>query len=191
MLPSDFFSFRTIHKELTLCGVVGYRSKIHLALAAFFAGATFGLAAFFGLGARGFLMVADFLVDFCFGAFGLAGAFLAAGFLALAAAGFFAVGFLATAFLVAGFFALAAFGFLAAFGLAGLAALADSLNDPLAPLPLVCTKLPPAVAFFKYFLMNGANFTASTLLFDAMYFLMACNDEPPRSCKFLMALSTN
>lgn len=167
-----------------------------MALAAFFAGATFGLAAFFGFGVRGFLMAADFLIDFCFDAFGLDGAtFLAAGFLALTAAGFFAAGFFAAGFLATffalGFFALAAFGFFAAFGFAGLAALADSLNDPLAPLPLVCTKLPPAVAFFKYFLMNGANLSASTLLFEAMYFLIACNDEPPRSCRFLMALLTN
>lgn len=40
---------------------------------------------------------------------------------------------------------------------------AASLKDPEAPFPFVCTKAPETTDDFKYFLMNGATFSASTL----------------------------
>ena len=40
---------------------------------------------------------------------------------------------------------------------------AASLKEPDAPLPLVWTKVPDITADFKYFLINGATFSASTL----------------------------
>merc|ERR1711972_988383 len=105
-------------------------------------------------------------------AFGLAAFFLVA-------PSFFA-GFLA-------FVAFFAFGFLAGFS-AFLAA--ESLKLPLAPFPLVCTNTPLATAFLRHFLMNGANFSTSTLQLAAMYFLMAWRDEPPLSFRVLMAAFT-
>ena len=98
------------------------------------------------------------LLSCALAAFGLAAAgaffgeaaffvFLAAGFLAAAAFGFFGE---------AGFLAAAFFG--AAFSPATF-----NLKDPEAPLPFVWIKSPLVTAAFKYFLMNGANFSASTL----------------------------
>lgn len=66
----------------------------------------------------------------------------------------------------------------------------SSLKDPEAPLPLVCIRVPDSTAFFRYFLMNGANFSASTLYWAAMYFLIACKDEPLRSLSSAIALFT-
>lgn len=42
-------------------------------------------------------------------------------------------------------------------------AAAANLNEPEAPLPFVCTKPPDATADFRYFLIKGATFSASTL----------------------------
>lgn len=39
----------------------------------------------------------------------------------------------------------------------------DNLNEPEAPLPFVCTSAPEATEAFRYFLMKGATFSASTL----------------------------
>ena len=115
----------------------------------FFLGAAFLAAgfftAFFGLGAFGFLGVFAF---FSFlGAFGFLAAFLGV-FLAAGLAAFFT-------FFAAGFFA-----FLTGFS-AFLAA--DSLKDPLAPLPLVWIRAPLVTADLRNFLMNGASLSTSTL----------------------------
>jgi hypothetical protein len=95
-----------------------------------------------------------------------------------AGAAFFAVNFLATGFLILvglafAFLALEAAGFLAAVFAFSLATFffsapsffeaAGNLNDPEAPLPLVWMSFQSATAFFKNFLMNGANFSQSTL----------------------------
>lgn len=53
--------------------------------------------------------------------------------------------------------------FFSAVGLAALAAADANLKDPEAPLPFVCTNVPEATDAFKYFLMKGATFSASTL----------------------------
>lgn len=160
-------------------------------------GFALGAAAFLALGAFGFL-VGGFVVFFALGAaegldfFGVA--FLAAGLL-----------FTAAAFLTFGdALALdgeAAFFFGAAVALFGLTTLvagflpapdafASSLNEPDAPLPLVWMSAPDSTALLRYFLMNGASFSASTLYWAAMYFLMACRDEPLRSLRSLIALFT-
>lgn len=39
----------------------------------------------------------------------------------------------------------------------------SSLKEPEAPVPFVCIRAPVSTALFRYFLMNGANFSASTL----------------------------
>jgi hypothetical protein len=52
---------------------------------------------------------------------------------------------------------------------------AGNLNDPEAPLPLVYKSFLSATAFFKNFLMNGADFSQSTLYVVAKYFSIACN----------------
>lgn len=66
----------------------------------------------------------------------------------------------------------------------------SNLKDPDAPLPFVWIKAPDSTALFRYFLMNGANFSASTLYWAAMYFLIACSDDPLRSFSSLMAFVT-
>lgn len=66
----------------------------------------------------------------------------------------------------------------------------SNLNEPDAPLPLVWMRAPDSTALFRYFLMKGANFSASTLYWAAMYFLMACSEDPLRSFNSLMALFT-
>ncbi|XP_063836693.1 uncharacterized protein LOC135085837 isoform X2 [Ostrinia nubilalis] len=156
------------------------------------AGLDFGVAAaFFGLGALGFL-VGGLAVFLAFGAaaalpLAAAAGFLAAGFffaaaafLSLVAAEGFAFEGDDAALEAAPFFALpaadAAVTFLdladaAAAPLAGLLAagfldaadLDSNLNEPEAPLPLVWIKAPDSTALFRYFLMKGANFSASTL----------------------------
>lgn len=166
--------------------------RLRLLDAAFFAGEAglaFAAVAFFGLGALGFF-VGTLVTFFTFeaagaaffalaaAAFGDLGAFLAAGafFLAGAAAAeeadagaarfvaaltdlaFFGLAAAAFLGLAAAFFGFDAAGFAAVAGLA-----LDNLNEPEAPLPLVCTSSPEVTADFKYFLMNGANFSASTL----------------------------
>lgn len=191
-----------------------------LAAAFLAAGLALGAAAaFFGFGALGFF-VGGLALFLAFGAAALlplAGVegFLAAGFF-LAAAAFLSL--LAAvdfgldgdeAAAAAAFFALpeeaAADAFLvlaepeaaAALGvdLAAAGFFADedfdsSLNDPEAPLPFVWIRAPDSTALFKYFLMNGASFSASTLYWAAMYFLMACSEDPLRSLSSLMALFT-
>lgn len=158
-------------------------------------------ATFFGFGALGFLVGAlEALLAFD-GVFALGG--LAAGPLARtfrfsatgttaffeAAAGFLP-GFLAMAFLgpvtALGAAARCDFGF----GVADSDLPAESLNDPDAPFPLVCTRAPDATAVFKYFLMNGASFSASSLYVEETYFLIACRDDPPRSFRLLIAAFT-
>lgn len=62
------------------------------------------------------------------------------------------------------FFALAPPSVAAAAAAAALpAAGAASLNDPLAPLPFVCTNTPDVTAFLRYLRMKGETFSASTL----------------------------
>lgn len=39
----------------------------------------------------------------------------------------------------------------------------SNLNEPEAPLPLVWMSAPDSTPLLRYFLMNGANFSASTL----------------------------
>jgi hypothetical protein len=65
-----------------------------------------------------------------------------------------------------------------------------SLNEPLAPFPLVWTRLPLATADLRYFLIKGDNFSTSTLYVAPTYFLMACRDDPPRSLRLVMAALT-
>ena len=64
-------------------------------------------------------------------------------------------------------FALTTFFGFAAPSEAAVAAFPDagaaSLNEPLAPLPFVCTNTPDVTAFFKYLRMKGDTFSASTL----------------------------
>jgi hypothetical protein len=181
-----------------------------LAAGFFAAGAFFGAAAFLaGLAAFGFATF-GLAAAFGFATFGLAGAaflatFATAGFFADFATGFLifvglpaAFGFLATDFLTTFFFSpaaflgLADFGFTAFgfFGAASFLAAAGSLNEPDAPFPFVCKSCPLATADFKNFLMNGANFSTSTLYWAARYFLMAWSDEPPRSFSVLTAATT-
>lgn len=138
----------------------------------FFFGAAFlafaGLAvAFFGLGALGFFVgepLAGFLAldgaavffDFAGDLLGVFATFFAFDF---PAAGFF------VSFLAAGFFpdaALAPNEVVAFFDSDPFSA-DDSLKLPLAPFPLVCTNEPDVTADLRYFLMKGANFSASTL----------------------------
>ncbi len=87
-----------------------------------------------------------------------------------------------------------AFGFLAFFGLAAAAFLgaeaAANLKEPDAPVPLVRIRVPSATAVSKYFLIDGDAVSKFTLYVLARYFLIACSDEPPRSFKFLIALTT-
>lgn len=59
--------------------------------------------------------------------------------------------------------ATALFFFSAADGLAPPEVAEANLNEPEAPFPFVCTKAPEATEAFKYFLMKGATFSASTL----------------------------
>src|SRR5436190_14535761 len=124
--------------------------------AAFFGVLGFFTAAFFGFGDLGFLVGGLETFFALLGDFGLAT-------------------FLAAVFFAAVFFA--ALGFFSPFGLVGVLAfltlttpeaalpspLTDSLNEPDAPLPLGWVSLPDATAAFRYFLMNGASFSASTL----------------------------
>lgn len=55
------------------------------------------------------------------------------------------------------------FFFSAAEGLAAPDVAEANLKEPEAPFPLVCTKIPEATDAFRYFLMKGATFSASTL----------------------------
>jgi hypothetical protein len=91
-------------------------------------------------------------------------AFLADAFLA-GDAFFAAFGLSPLAALFAGDFFLAApaFFFSPPAGFEGFDPEDANLKDPEAPFPLVCTKAPDATEAFKYFLMNGATFSASTL----------------------------
>lgn len=165
-----------------------------------------GAAAFLGFGAFGFL-VGGLALFFAFGAalLGFAAGFLAAAGFFLAAAAFLsliaALGLAAAADFFLG--DAADLGFLgdllaADFGLAadeddGFLAVAffdSNLNEPDAPLPLVWMSAPDSTALFRYFLMKGANFSASTLYVAAMYFLIAWSDDPLRSFISLMALFT-
>jgi hypothetical protein len=88
---------------------------------------------------------------------------------------FFSVDFKATFFGALGFFTLAALCFFAIGadavrpragavrpGIISVLAAAN-LKDLEAPLPFVCTNSPEATAVFKYFLMNGDNFSESAL----------------------------
>lgn len=93
-------------------------------------------------------------VFFAFGEVFLAGLPLGLVFSAAAAARLVGEAFLARA---------AADFFFSAAGLAAPAAVLANLKDPEAPLPFVCTSAPEATDAFKYFLMNGATFSASTL----------------------------
>ena len=127
----------------------------------------FAFATFFGLGAFGFF-VGGFAAFFAF----------EGDFLAFAADGgfFFSDIFFGAAFLgdlgaldfvlETCFFSLGAplprAGADVAAAFSGLADDAN-LNEPEAPFPLVCTNSPDATAAFRYFLMNGANFSESTL----------------------------
>lgn len=66
--------------------------------------------------------------------------------------------------LAGAFFALAPAVFLsAADGFVELDVAEANLKEPDAPLPFVCTSDPEATEAFRYFLMNGATFSASTL----------------------------
>lgn len=53
--------------------------------------------------------------------------------------------------------------FFSAVGLPAPVEAEANLNDPEAPLPFVCTNAPVATDAFRYFLMKGATFSASTL----------------------------
>lgn len=66
----------------------------------------------------------------------------------------------------------------------------SSLNEPDAPLPFVCMRAPDSTALLRYFLMNGASFSESTLYWAAIYFLIACREEPLRSFNSFIALFT-
>lgn len=55
-----------------------------------------------------------------------------------------------------------------------------SLNEPLAPVPLVWISEPLATPDFSDFLMNGASLATSTLYVLAIVFLIALSDEPLR-----------
>ena len=59
--------------------------------------------------------------------------------------------------------AAALFFFSAADGFAAPDVAEANLNEPEAPFPFVCTNAPDATDAFKYFLMKGATFSASTL----------------------------
>jgi len=111
-----------------------------------------------------FLTFADAFLVGDLEAFGLAGAFLEASVTGTAGASFAGdfggdASFLAGAAFLAppeAFLGEAGGFFSPAFALDG------SLNDPEAPCPLVCTSSPDSTAFFKYFLMKGANVCMST-----------------------------
>lgn len=110
---------------------------------AFFAAplAAFGVTAAFAAFLAAVLLAAD-------AAFGFA-ASLDAGLVVFAAfLGFGFVTFLAPALLALPVLPLPAIG---------------NLNDPDAPFPFVCNNEPDTTADFKYFLINGANFSESTL----------------------------
>jgi hypothetical protein len=134
--------------------------RLHfLFVPAFFGALDF--TAVFGRGALGFLVgtfVAFFALDGDFFGFGADACFFFS-------AVFFPVTFFGDlTFALAGtcFFSLPRAGAVAVpAAFSGLAA-EDSLKEPEAPLPLVCTSSPDATAPFKYFLINGANFSAST-----------------------------
>nr|XP_011313837.1 PREDICTED: uncharacterized protein LOC105273229 [Fopius arisanus] len=154
-------------------GVIELVHSIHFFCAGFLVVAlALGETVFFGLGALG-LAVGTFVAFLAFGLLGLAAAFttlgLAAGFFTagfFGEAAFFALGFAASVFFTG--FLTATFvddpSFLAALGLAfGFEAsvfFAASLNDPDAPFPLVCTKVPAVTADFRYFLMKTRVLTA-------------------------------
>src|SRR5579862_306626 len=163
-----------------------YFAAAFLAAGFFAEGAFFGAAAF--LTAAGFFAAGAFLA-FGLSALGLAAAFglaAAAFFAGLATADFFAdfatgflilvglpaaFGFLATDFLAGDFFfspaaflGLLVFGLLDGFFAApSFLPAAGSLKDPDAPFPLACKSCPFVTAVFRYFLMNGDNFSTSTL----------------------------
>lgn len=59
--------------------------------------------------------------------------------------------------------AAALFFFSAADGFVAPEVAEANLNEPEAPFPFVCTKAPEATDAFRYFLMKGATFSASTL----------------------------
>ena len=151
----------------------------------FFAGdlTVFGAAAFLGLGvlvlAAGALAVFlafDMLLA-SLAAFGFAAATLDELF--FAGAGFFSTaaflgdaGFLAGAVFFETVFFSTDCAFFGADFLAGCGTFfaldvslfpVESLKDPDAPLPFVWTTAPDVTADFKYLLMNGANFSPSTL----------------------------
>lgn len=126
---------------------------------------------FFG---AAFLAVLGFAVAFLgLGAFGFFGVFafftFDGDFFGLAATAFFFspvfLGRLAAAFL-AGFFSLDTERFVLVEEAPSGLSFSDealSLKDPDAPFPFVCTNDPDATALLRYFLMNGASFSASTL----------------------------
>src|SRR5436189_2433518 len=144
---------------------------------------TFGLVVL-GLGVFGFF-VGDLVVLFTFdGDLGLAifaevVFFFSKFALFFVFAGLDAIGFLPVVFVT---LTIDDFDFVVAdlFGLAAgtsddffVTAVDDNLNEPLAPLPFVCTSAPDATLALIYFLMNGANFSASTLYVAELYFLIA------------------
>lgn len=109
----------------------------------------------------------------------------------LAGAAFFSAGaFFATTAFFFGVVFLAVMDFLTVRFLSSGPGLVGNLNEPDAPLPLVCTTAPDVTAAFKYLLMKGANFSPSTLYVEAMYFLIAWTDEPLRSFNSLIAVVT-
>src|SRR5277367_6470214 len=154
----------------------------------YFLAAAFLAEAFLGFGLLGFFGAFAF-----FSFFGLFAAFLAllAGaffFFSLDAAGAFfsAAGLAAVVFL--GEDAFFVFFFFPSVFFSDLPAL--SLNEPLAPFPLVWTRLPLATADLRYFLIKGDNFSTSTLYVAPTYFLIAWRDDPPRSFRLVMAALT-
>ena len=168
----------------------GRRIYFFFCAAGFLAAGFAFVGVFFGLGARGLVaffaldgdlaaLAAGFPTTFFFG-FSAAGffAFFAGGadlLLSLGAdllvapdaeavtpAAFLPTGFAAffTPFLApAVFFTL----MVDAAGATSFPVLELNLKEPDAPFPLVCTRAPEVTADFRYFLMNGDNFSASTL----------------------------
>jgi hypothetical protein len=139
---------------LALEGDLGLGAALGLA-AAFFSTAATGFLAFAGEAAAAFFCAAAFF------AFGVTG-FLAVFAEALSEEE-------AAARLTGDFFALETAdeaGFLLSateMTLAPPEVVEASLNEPDAPLPFVWTRDPDATALFRYFLMKGATFSASTL----------------------------
>ena len=157
----------------SVCWIALKRASLAELAAYFLAVVFFFLATFFGLGVFGFFRLALLLVFFA-----LAGVLfaLAAGlaFLTVVAGSFLAAAAAAAAAVVGGF-------------LAAAAAAAANLNEPLAPVPFVCTSVPLATPAFNAFLMNGASLQTSTLYMLAIFFLIALSDEPLRSFSALIA----